>query len=471
MAYIAHLNGKMFFDTELQEESFYLSSAELTLSAGAAGDFTFLIPAEHEFYDAFHPLIDYVDVYCDGLLIFVGRVFSVTEETDTQRLVSCEGLLAVLADSVFRPITWEGTLHGLVNKLLESHNKQVNYEKVLAPGNITVQDTSAYRPFQTYETTISRFRDLVESFGGYLSISKETGYPNSIVDVDLVDVGYVDIGNGIKLSLNWVPDFTEVSNQTIEITSNLISISLTEDRSDIITVMIPIGATEEDGTVVTIDSVNGGRDYIEASATDIAKYGRIVGTYEWEDVHTPSILLTKAQAKLNEILTPRRIIELTVADLAGTDEDVDAFRIGQKITVKSEPHGLDNEQFNCVEQHLNLLHPEQNTLTIGEAQQGYVQTNSKGAITNMIDSRSQQWMPRGETLTTIKSLISMATGNSGGNIRLHDSNGDGKPDELLIMDTANINTAVRLFRWNAAGLGYSSNGYNGDYEIILSMDR
>ena len=113
MAYKAYLNGKLFYDTTLDAERFCLSSAEMTLNAGSAGDFTFEIPPEHKFYDEFHQLTDYVDVFRDERRIFAGRVFSVTQETDTKRLVSCEGLLAVLADSVFRPVTWRGRFTGL----------------------------------------------------------------------------------------------------------------------------------------------------------------------------------------------------------------------------------------------------------------------------------------------------------------------------------------------------------------------
>lgn len=43
-------------------------------------------------------------------------------------------------------------------------------------------------------------------------------------------------------------------------------------------------------------------------------------------------------------------------------------------------------------------------------------------------------------------------------------------DEFLIMDTDNINTAKRLWRWNINGLGYSSTGYNGNFSLAMTMD-
>ena len=471
MAYKAYLNNtELFFDSSAQDESFFLSYAMLDLEAGSAGDFTFRIPPDHPFYDSFHQLVDFVDVFRDDERSFTGRVYSITEETDTQRLISCEGLLALLADSVFRPITFDGTLHDLVDDILNSHNSQVNFEKILAPGNLTITDSAVYRKYLNYETSASRMRDLVSSFGGYLSVSKEFGIPNSIVDVDIVDVGVVDVGTGIRLSLNWVDDFTDGCQQVIELNSNLIKIEKTEESSDIITALIPVGATLDDGSVVTIKSVNNGLDYIVADAAYVNKYGLVFGTERWSDVNVPSILKTKAQNRLNAILAPRLNIELTAADLADAGLESDAFRIGQKITVKSDPHNIDYVQFNCQKQELNLLHPEQNQLTLGEAKPGYVQVNSRSPIDSQVGVLSQMFTSRSIVQSAIDTATALISGNEGGYVVLHDSDGDTYPDEILIMDTPDINTAVRVWRWNASGLGYSSTGYNGTFALAMTAD-
>ena len=47
----------------------------------------------------------------------------------------------------------------------------------------------------------------------------------------------------------------------------------------------------------------------------------------------------------------------------------------------------------------------------------------------------------------------------------------GYPQEILIMDTPDINTAVNVWRFNQGGLGHSSNGYEGPYsDIALTQD-
>lgn len=48
---------------------------------------------------------------------------------------------------------------------------------------------------------------------------------------------------------------------------------------------------------------------------------------------------------------------------------------------------------------------------------------------------------------------------------------NGYPQEILIMDTPDINTAVNVWRFNQGGLGHSSNGYEGPYsDIALTQD-
>ena len=65
-------------------------------------------------------------------------------------------------------------------------------------------------------------------------------------------------------------------------------------------------------------------------------------------------------------------------------------------------------------------------------------------------------------------------GNSGGYVVVHDTNNDGKPDEILIMDMEDIALATKVWRWNKEGLGYSfkasGNAYSGPYRTAITSD-
>lgn len=62
------------------------------------------------------------------------------------------------------------------------------------------------------------------------------------------------------------------------------------------------------------------------------------------------------------------------------------------------------------------------------------------------------------------------TGGMGGYVVIRSSIGADNPDEILIMDTSDIKTAKRVWRWNRGGLGYSDKGYNGPYTTAITQD-
>lgn len=43
-------------------------------------------------------------------------------------------------------------------------------------------------------------------------------------------------------------------------------------------------------------------------------------------------------------------------------------------------------------------------------------------------------------------------------------------NEILIMDTPDKNTAIKVWRWNVNGLGYSNTGYYGEYGLAMTME-
>lgn len=71
----------------------------------------------------------------------------------------------------------------------------------------------------------------------------------------------------------------------------------------------------------------------------------------------------------------------------------------------------------------------------------------------------------GKAIDTATKLI---TGNLGGYVVMHDSDNDGEPDEILIMDTPDISTATNVIRMNQSGIGLSTTGYVGPYTTALT---
>ena len=75
---------------------------------------------------------------------------------------------------------------------------------------------------------------------------------------------------------------------------------------------------------------------------------------------------------------------------------------------------------------------------------------------------------------TILDATNKIAGNSGGYVVIHDTNGDTKPDEILVMDKEDIALATKVWRWNKEGLGYAynaaGNAYNGPYRPAITAD-
>ena len=70
-------------------------------------------------------------------------------------------------------------------------------------------------------------------------------------------------------------------------------------------------------------------------------------------------------------------------------------------------------------------------------------------------------------LQAIDDATNAITGNSGGYVVL---NPPLNPQELLVMNAADINTASKVWRWNVSGLGYSSHGYAGPFSTAITMN-
>ena len=360
--YTAYLNDTLFFSTSSNLNSLKLASAQLNLQAGQAGTFVFQVAPDNVAYSSFAKLTSYIDVYRDTVLIFSGRVIEIMEGFNLIRTITCEGLLAILADSVFRPVTFNDTLQNLVQEMITSHNNQVESAKQLTIGTITIEDEYVYRAYEDYESTISRLMDLAESYGGYMTVTRQ----------------------GSTLYFDWRDSIAGLNSQGIDFGTNLLDITQDEAATDIITVLVPLGAEieNEDGTSqrLTIAGVNNGNDYI-TNQSGINEFGKVVGINIWDDVTVDSILLSKAQAYLNAHSISRVSINVNAADLAFTDDMIDYFMIGQTIHVKSAAHGIDSN-FVALEQQLNLLDPSVNRMVLGTTVKGYISTLQKSVKTN-----------------------------------------------------------------------------------------
>lgn len=96
--------------------------------------------------------------------------------------------------------------------------------------------------------------------------------------------------------------------------------------------------------------------------------------------------------------------------------------------------------------------------------------NDLSLYTSAVNSQTQELKKKidNRTETLVQNVLNATawiTGNSGGHVVFRP---EKAPSEILIMDTEDVASAKRVWRWNLNGLGYSDNGVNGPFGIAMT---
>ncbi|EQB7981444.1 DUF6056 family protein [Enterococcus hirae] len=96
--------------------------------------------------------------------------------------------------------------------------------------------------------------------------------------------------------------------------------------------------------------------------------------------------------------------------------------------------------------------------------------NDLSLYTSTVNTQTQELKKKidNRTETLVQNVLNATawiTGNSGGHVVFRP---EKAPSEILIMDTDDVASAKRVWRWNLNGLGYSDNGVNGPFGIAMT---
>ena len=439
-------DNTLMYDPRIEELA--LINPVVELEENKAGSFSFKMPPGHPLYSSVKRRKSVMQVYQDDELLFSGMCIEVKEDFYKRKDIYCEGELSYLNDSVQRPNRYQDvSVRGLLEAYILNHNAQVEEEKRFTVGMVTVTDNnnSLYRYTNMNSTMQELKEDLVDDLGGYLRIRHKDG------------VKYID----------YLADSMNTNSQVIRLGENLIDFNSNIDSSEIATAIIPLGNLLEEEIVeglqtrLTIEEVNDGKDYVY-SPEAVENFGWIYKTVTWDGVTVPSILKSKGQKYLSDIQFENMVIEAKAIDLHIVDHETERFKLSDQIRVVSKPHGLDR-YFRLTKQTINICSPENDTITLGKEER--LSLSAKTASANEeIKKAIEKITPASNILNQAVENATQLIANAMGGYVLKNEN------ELLIMDTNDIETATKVWRWNINGLGYSSNGYNGPYKTALTMD-
>lgn len=434
-----------------------ISAGKVVKAVNAVDSFTFTIYPDNAGYNKLKPLTTSVTVTDDstGKDVFIGRVLKCPDSMNEQGLicktVTCEGRLGWLYDSVQPYAEYKVVgIRTVLASFISKHNAQVGSDKQMSVGQVTVTAENNYTYSVNWVSTMDAISEhLVGKFGGEIQLRDQDGK---------VYIDYLEhIGHG--------------TDTKIELAVNLKTISREVDETSVITRLYPLGAKLTDSEKrLTIGSVNGGKDYIEDSAL-VAKYGVISGTQTWDDVTQASVLKTKATAHLKSANKAKKQYKITAVDLSTIDMNFEQFELGCWYRVVNPLMGID-EDLRIVGITINLDSPEQSELTFGdkfETMTGFMTAKTKSLQTAIDDS---EFRNRQVIDSKIENATKLITGAEGGHVILDPSE---KPERILIMDTADINTCKSCIQLNKNGLGFwkSSDGgsaKNGPYTNAWTID-
>lgn len=453
--YTVKLDDKKIYDARIDDLK--LIEPVIELEENNAGSFSFTIQNNHPSYNDIKRRKSIIKVYEDDEIIFAGMVYEIEEDFYKNKKVYCEGELSYLNDTIQRPAEYHDmTVRGLLETYIENHNAQVEPEKQFKLGMVTVKDPNdSIYCYTNMETTLSCIKDdLLDDLGGILRVR----YMNNEKYIDYI-----------------TEDDVRTNQQVIRLGENLINYTSNISSLDIATAIIPLGNRLEKSPIEALDmrldikSVNNNLDYVSDSIA-VSNFGWIYKTVVWDDVTDANTLKSKGEKYLTDSQFDNLVIEVNALDMHLIDNNEMSIRLSDKIRIVSKPHGLKDKYFRLTKQTINLNNPENNTITLGKEE--HISLSAKTVqANNDILKAMEKITPASTILKQAKENASALINGNGENgyVVLHE-NEKGVVYEILVMDTPDINTATKIWRWNQNGLGYAnSKDKNGNWEFGLAM--
>lgn len=390
-----YADERLVYDTRLPDTA--LLGLKVSLIVNKAGTAEITMPPNHPAYSAFTEYKTVVTIYRDGELLFRGRALYATDDFYLRRTITCEGERGFLLDGIMRPYLYQDSPAAILTDIIDLYNAQVEEFKRFTVGTITATDPNNYVRLESSnaEQIADTVDKLVERVGGYIVFSTNT--------------------EG-KRTINWYETLDYRSWQVIEFGSNLLDFSRTGANTDMATVIIPYGASvdvtnEETGEVtqqrVDITSVNEGQDFIQ-DYDAVNLRGVIARPVYWDDVTEPANLLAKAKKYLASSKLLITSLELSAVDLSALDKDIDSFRVGDRVQVRSKPHGVD-DLFTLMERDYDLLDPGQDKVVLGKDLASLTGADAAGDKQNANAINRVEHIIRAEYKTNVAAAIETAT--------------------------------------------------------------
>lgn len=262
----------------------------------------------------------------------------------------------------------------------------------------------------------------------------------------------------------WVNRGTD-NHVTLRYGKNITDLKNVVDMTNVYTGIVPFWADGEGNTVTLPEKVVQSGHESEYPFQIIKP---VDFSSSWENPPTQAQLRTAAQNYVtnNEGWKLKNNITVSFVALWNTEEykniaPLERVKMCDTVHVQVPKFGI-NFDTKVVKTDYNVLLEKYNSITLGDT----YYTLSTVFQEEIATSEERQSSHMQKAIARATKLIQ---GGLGGHV-VFNTNADGEPQEILIMDTDDIQTAVNVIRMNLAGIGFSTHGYNGPFETAWTID-
>lgn len=248
---------------------------------------------------------------------------------------------------------------------------------------------------------------------------------------------------------------------------NLTDLEQEENCSNVYTGVYPYWYSEQDGLLQLPEKIikcEGTYNFTRIYPLDLSD--------KWQQKPTEKQIRDTANAyiKSNKVGIPKVSLKISFVQMAQSEEYKDitlleAVHLCDSVNVEFPEYNV-SAVSKCISTTYDVITDMYKEIELGDARSNLASTlSAQNQAINEAPSRMKTVMER-----AIENATQLITGGLGGYVVMRDSSGGKYPDEILIMDTPDIKTAKKVWRWNKAGLGYSSTGYNGPYGLAMTQN-
>jgi len=253
---------------------------------------------------------------------------------------------------------------------------------------------------------------------------------------------------------------------------NITDIEQSEDFGSIITGVVPYWEGM-DGTIVSLPEV-----VIEGQYADAYSFRRTIVkdfTESFQDQPTEADLRAAAQRYVaqSRLGVPEVNLKVSFEHLAqytGYEnlQLLETLNLGDTVSIFYEPLDV-SATARIAKTVYDCLQEKYTSVQIGSVRSDLEQImHTVSATAAQMKETLQQNLPSA-LAEAVENATDLITGANGGYVVL-DRDANGKPFQILIMDTDDKATATNVLRLNQNGIGFSTSGYSGPFSTAWTID-